>query len=139
MLKNLYTAAFYEKSCFLVKILVFVTAFLMHLSGYMIAIIGVDRYCRIKYYVKFKNLWSAKIVLIFICSGSLLAFFQVVMITVGLVLELDRFVVPVYFTMDLVVVGVTIILQVKLFEHQEMCIICQQLLLQKESIRKSQN
>ena len=111
--QNLYTAAFYEKSCFLVKILVFVTAFLTHLSGYMITIIGVDRYLRIKYYAKFKTIWSAKIVLIFICSGSLLAFFQAVMVTVGLALELDRFVVPVYFTMDLVVVGVTIILQVK--------------------------
>ena len=55
MLKNLYTAAFYEKSCFLVKILVLVTACLMHLSGYMIAIIEVDRYLRIKYYAKFKN------------------------------------------------------------------------------------
>ena len=111
--QNLYKAAFYEKSCLVVKILLFLTAFLMHLSGYMIAKIGVDRYLRIKYYAKFKTIWSAKIVLIFICSGSFLAFFQAVMIIVGLVLELDRFVVPVYVTMDVVVVGMIIILQVK--------------------------
>ena len=111
--QNLFTAAGYEKSCLLVKIHIFVFAFLMHLSGYMIAIIGVDRYLRIKYYAKFKVIWSAKIVLIFICFGSFLALFQAVMITVGLILELDRFVVPVYVTMDVVIIGIIIILQVK--------------------------
>ena len=111
--QNLFTALSYEKNCLLMEIVLFVNAFLMHLSGYMIAIIGVDHYLRIKYYVKFRTIWSTKIVLIFIFSGSFLAFFQAVMITVGLVLELDRFVVPIYVTMDVAVLGMIIILQVK--------------------------
>ena len=111
--QSLFTAASYEKNCLLVKILIFVTAFLTHLSGYMIAIIGVDRYLRIKYYAKFKTMWPTKIVSILLCSGSFLAFFQAVMITVGLVLELERFVVPVYVAMDVAVLGMIIILQIK--------------------------
>ena len=85
----------------------------MHLSGSVIATIGGDRYHRIKCYVKFKTISSTKILLIFICSESFLAFFQAIMITAGLELELDRFVVSVYFTMDIVVVVMVIILQVK--------------------------
>ena len=106
--QSLFTAASYEKNCLLVKILI-----LSGLSGYMIAIIGVDRYLRIKYYAKFKTIWSTKIVSILICSGSFLAFFQAVMKTVGLVLELERFVVPVYVAMDVAVLGMIIILQIK--------------------------
>ena len=111
--QTLFTAVSYEKNCLLLKILVFVTAFLAHLSGYMVAIIGVDHYLRIKYYVKFKTIGSTKTVLILICSGSFLALFQVVMITVGLVLELNRCVLPVYITMEVTILGMTIILQVK--------------------------
>ena len=111
--QTLFTAVSYEKNCLLVKTLVFVTAFLTHLSGYMIVIIEVNRYLRIKYYVKFKTIESTKTVLILICSGSFLALFQAVMITAGLVLELNRFVLPVYVTMDVAVLGMTIILQVK--------------------------
>ena len=111
--QTLFTAVSYEKNCLLVKILAFVTAFLTHLSGYMIAIIGFDRYLRNKYYVKFKTIGSTKTVLILICSGSFLALFQVVMITPGLVLELNRFVLPVYVTMDVTILCMTTILQVK--------------------------
>ena len=111
--QNLFTASTNEKNCLLEELVEFVTTFFMHLSGYVIAIIGVDRYHRIKYYVKFKTISSTKILLIFICSGSFLAFFQAIMITAGLELELDRFVVSVYFTMDIVVVVMVIILQVK--------------------------
>ena len=111
--QNLFTASTYEKDCLLEDLVEFVTIFFMHLSGYMIAIIGVDHYHRIKYYVKFKTILSTKILLIFICSGSFLAFFQAIMITAGLELELDRFVVSVYFTMDIVVVVMVTILQVK--------------------------
>ena len=93
--QNLFAVTTYEKNCLIEGIAVFVIVFLLYLSEYMTAIIGVDRYLRIKYYVKFKTIWSTKIVLIFICSRSFLAFFQAVMITVGLVLELDRFAVSV--------------------------------------------
>ena len=111
--QNLFIASNYQKNCLLEELVEFVTIFFMHLSVYMIAIIGVDRYHRIKYYVKFKTIWSTKILLVFICSGPFLAFFQAIMITAGLELELDRFVVSVYFTMDIVAVVMVIILQVK--------------------------
>ena len=63
--------------------------------------------------LKTAAIWSTKVVLIFICSGCFLAFLQAVIVTVGLALELDRFVVPIYVVMDVFIVGMVIIPQVK--------------------------
>ena len=50
----LYTLELYFSSCSINTAGVFALVFLAHLSGHRIAIIGIDRYIRIKYYSKFK-------------------------------------------------------------------------------------
>ena len=50
----LFTIESYNANCFVVTACLFVSVFLTHVSAYTIAIIGIDRYIRIKYFVNFK-------------------------------------------------------------------------------------
>ena len=50
----------------------FITIFLFDLPMYKIAIIGIDRYLRIKHYANFKVLWTNKIVFTLLSTGSFL-------------------------------------------------------------------
>lgn len=59
--QNLLTALLYVINCSLLLAQIFFSVFLTHLSMYTIAIIGVDRYVRIKYYVNFKTMWTKKV------------------------------------------------------------------------------
>ena len=75
--QNLFVATFYEKKCFLQRLFRILSTFLVHLSCYTIALMGIDRYIRIRYYVKFKSMWITKVVTIAICmSFSLLCLKQ---------------------------------------------------------------
>ena len=72
LVQNLFMASFYERNCLLQKVLRFFSLFLAHFSCYIIAILGIDRYIRIKYFTKFKTIWAKKVVLTLIC----IAFFH---------------------------------------------------------------
>ena len=61
--QNLFMASFYERNCLLQKILRFFSLFLTHFSCYIITILGIDRYIRIKYFTKFKTIWTKKVVI----------------------------------------------------------------------------
>lgn len=112
-IENLLTAFFYETKCSVTVSFLFLSVFFMHLSRYTIAAIGVDRYLRIKYYVKFKSIWTTKVALTQICTGYILAFFQAAMITGGLVLKRQQYVTPVYVAMDGIVIGTIVFLQIQ--------------------------
>ena len=112
-IENLLTAFFYETKCSVTVSFLFLSVFFMHLSGYTIAAIGADRYLRIKYYVKFKSIWTTKVALTLICTGYILAFFQAAMITGGLVLKRQQYVTPVYVAMDGIVIGTIVFLQIQ--------------------------
>ena len=51
--QNLLTARVYETSRSVSEVSKFLSVFLSHLSNYIITIIGVDRYFRIKHYANF--------------------------------------------------------------------------------------
>ena len=59
----LFTIEFYNANCLVATTCLFVSAFLTHVSGYTIAIIGIDCYIRIKYFVNFKSIWTTRVVL----------------------------------------------------------------------------
>ena len=64
-------------NCLVATACLFVTVFLTHVLGYTIAIIGIDRYFRIKYFVNFKVIWTTRVVLTLSCVGYLFALIQV--------------------------------------------------------------
>ena len=77
--QNLFTPLLYEENCLVSSISQFLSVFFTHLSGYSIAIIGIDRYVRIKFYANFKAIWSRKVVSTSISVAFFLALFQAVM------------------------------------------------------------
>ena len=87
--------------------------FLTHLSGYTIAIIGIDRYIRIKYYSKFKAIWTTRVVLVLFYIECLLALFQALMMTIDLSLKKEQVIAPVYSSVDSIVLATMILLQLQ--------------------------
>ena len=89
-----------------------VSTFLAHLSSYTIAIIGIDRYVRIKYYINFRTIWTTKVVRSIICVGCLLALFQAITLRVALTFQKAVAIMPVNVVMDGFIVGIIILLQI---------------------------
>ena len=50
---------------------------------YSIAIIGIDRYIRMKHYESFKAFWIARVVSTLICIQVCLAFFQAAIVALS--------------------------------------------------------
>ena len=110
---NLLMTFFYETKWSVTVSFLFLSVFFMHLSGYAIAIIGIYLYLRIKYYVKFKSIWTTKIVLTLICAGYILAFVQAAIIIGGLVLKQEQYITPVCVATDGIVRGTIVFLQIQ--------------------------
>lgn len=81
--QTLLKTMFYLQSCLVVHVFIFVSAFALHLSVYIVAIIGVDRYLRIKHYARFKTIWTTKVVISLILISAILALFQAAMTIIG--------------------------------------------------------
>ena len=115
--QNICTIHFYEKNCFVKLASISISTFLSHLSAYVIAILGIDRYLRIKYFTNFKTLWKTKVVFILICFASLLAAFQAVIITTSWLLQIEQITMLIYVAMDATIVGSTIFLQIRTIQR----------------------
>ena len=115
--QNICTIHFYEKNCFVKLASISISTFLSHLSAYVIAILGIDRYLRIKYFTNFKTLWKTKVVFILICFLSLLAAFQAVIITISWLLQIEQITMLIYVAMDATIVGTTIFLQIRTIQR----------------------
>lgn len=111
--QNLFTATFYIMHCSLKVVSLFSSAFLMHLLMYVVAVIGIDRYVRIKHYANFKRIWTKKIVLTLIFIGSSLALFQAVMVTMGFISGKSRIFTLVFIAMDCMIIGIILRLQIQ--------------------------
>ena len=110
--QNSHTPIWHEKNCLLMDIHVFIAVFLVHLSMYTIAIMGIDRYLRIKHYANFKAIWTERVVLVFISAEIFLAFLQAIMTLIGLLTEKEHNVVPVYYTIDGSIISGIVFLQI---------------------------
>ena len=111
--QNLLTARVYETSRSVSEVSKFLSVFLSHLSNYIIAIIGVDRYFRIKHYANFKTWWTTKAVLKLMCTAFCLALFKGFLITTGLFLGEKFVVLSIYMTLDGIIICTIIVLQIK--------------------------
>ena len=99
--QNLSTATFYIIQCSLHVASLISKAFLLHLSMYVVAVISIDRYVRIKYYANFKRIWTT------------LALFQALIVTVAFILRKPRIGKLVYAAMDCMIIGVIFWLQIQ--------------------------
>ena len=111
--QNLFTATLYIMHCLLKVVSLISTAFLMHLSMYVVAVIGIDRYVRIKYYTNFKRIWTTKIVFTLIFIGFSLALFQAVVVTMAFILRKPRIGTLTYIAMDCMIIGIILWLQIQ--------------------------
>ena len=111
--QNLFTATLYIMHCLLKVVSLISTAFLMHLSMYVVAVIGIDRYVRIKYYTNFKRIWTTKIVFTLIFIGFSLALFQAVVVTMAFMLRKPRIGTLTYIAMDCMIIGIILWLQIQ--------------------------
>ena len=111
--QNLFTPLLYEENCLVSSISQFLSVFFTHLSGYSIAIIGIDRYVRIKFYANFKAIWSRKVVSTSISVAFFLALFQAVMTEIGLLLKQEQLVTLIFIAVDSVIIIMLIFLQIQ--------------------------
>ena len=111
--QNLFTPLLYEENCLVSSISQFLSVFFTHLSGYSIAIIGIDRYVRIKFYANFKAIWSIKVVSTSISVAFFLALFQAVMTEIGLLLKQEQLVTLIFIAVDSVIIIMLIFLQIQ--------------------------
>ena len=87
-------------------------------SGCTIAMIGVDRYLRIKHYVKFKIMWTKQVVSKLMFLSFLISLFQAVMIITGVLITITRIIVSIYIALDTVNVGIIVYPQIKTIRNQ---------------------
>ena len=111
--QNLFVALFFQKDCSLQTAFRSLSVFLMHLSGYTIGIIGIDRYVRIKHYASFKALWTKRAVLSLICAVLLLALFQVLLVEIALKFRKEKIFLPINMAIDSILIRIVVFLQVK--------------------------
>ena len=87
----------------------------MHVSGYTIGIVGIDRYVKIKHYANFKALWIKKVVLSLLCAALFLALFQALLIEIALKFRKEKFALLINVAIDSILTGIAVFLQVTLF------------------------
>ena len=113
LVQNLFTAVIYKRNCLFEAVYRFASIFVAHVSFYAVAIIGIDRYIRIKYFANFKTIWTRKVVLTLMCIGVLLAFLLAVTAELCLILLTLQMAFTVYVAVDGTFVVVLIFLQIK--------------------------
>ena len=79
---------------------------------YTIALIGIDRYLRIKHYVNFKALWATRAVSGFVFLDIFLSLLQAILKLVGLLSAKQNIVTPSYFGIDSVMISGIAFLQI---------------------------
>ena len=112
IVQNLNAGIFYKRNCILIYTHAFVAVFILHLSMYTIAIIGIDRYIRIKHFVNFKTLWTTSVVLTLVFIEVFLFLLQAMMVLAGFLSGMERITIPVYFATDDVIISGIIYLQI---------------------------
>lgn len=113
--QNVFLFAFYEKDCAIQRPFRILSKFFAHLTGYVVALLGIDRYIRIKYYANFKSVWKSEVVITLLFIESLLAIFQTVMLEVGLTYSRGQIAIIVYCVTDGFTISMIIFLQIQTF------------------------
>ena len=111
--QNLFTATFYIMQCLLHMTSLISSTFLVHLSIYVVAVFGIDRYVRIKHYANFKRTWTTKIAFALLFIGFSLALFQAVMVTMVFILRKPHIGIVVYIAMNCMIISIIFWLQIQ--------------------------
>ena len=106
------TTTFYTRDCIVMGSYQFITVLFVHVSMYTIAIIGIDRYLRIKYFASFKALWTTRVVLTLISLAIFLALLQAIMTTIGILLGREDITLSIYSLMNGAIFGSVVFLQI---------------------------
>lgn len=102
--QNFYIAVIYGTNCLAGLIARVFSVFLINLSSYTIAIMGVDRFIRIKYYASF--------ILTLVSIACLAALVNAVGLTIGFLLKLDQIFTRVNFFIGAIILSTVTFLQV---------------------------
>ena len=102
--QNFYIAVIYGTNCLAELIARAFSVFLINLSSYTIAIMGVDRFIRIKYYASF--------ILTLVSIACLAALVNAVGLTIGFLLKLDQIFTRVNFFISAIILSTVTFLQV---------------------------
>ena len=81
--------------------------------GYTIAIIGIDRYIRIKCFVNFKAIWTTWVVLTLSSIGCIFVLIQALVMTTGLLLRKEEVSKRIYIAIDSTIIALVILLQLQ--------------------------
>lgn len=110
--QSLFMALFYDRNCLLEKVLRFFSIFLIHFSGSIITILGIDRYIRIKYFSKFKTIWTNKVITILICLAFLHGLYLAVVAIINSVMN-SKVVFYLYIVLESTIAATLVFLQIK--------------------------
>ena len=111
--QNLLPVVLYKINCIVNAVSTFLAVLFTHVSGYTIALIGIDRYLRIKYYTRFKTIWRKKVVLTLIFVMFVLSLFIAVMVEISLILGLEQYILPIYVSVDGIIIIMIVFFQIK--------------------------
>lgn len=110
--QNFYIAVIYGTHCLAELIARVFSVFLINLSSYTIAIMGVDRFIRIKYYASFKVILTTRFILTLVSIACLAALVNAVGLTIGFLLKLDQIFTRVNFFIGAIILSTVTFLQV---------------------------
>ena len=102
--QNLFFAVLYSPSCLINSVTRSVSTFSTQLSGYTIAILGVDRFIRIKYYLKVNSILTSRFISALLSIACVLALVSAVGIPMDLLL-----IKPFFFSRVNLILGAAII------------------------------
>ena len=110
--QNIFFAVFYGTSCFIKMSFRIATIFLRHWSGYIIAVLGIDRFIRINYYAAFKTRFTTTFILASMAIACSAALISAVGIAVGLHVRKERVFTTISFVFGVMVIIIVTLLQV---------------------------
>ena len=85
--QTLFITEVYGANCVINLTYQLVSRFLPRLSGYIVGVIGIDRYIRIRYKMNFKSILTTKLLIFLMVLIFLIALTQVILITLGMLLH----------------------------------------------------
>ena len=98
--QNLYTTLLFENIWIAGVLFISISIFFLHMSVYTIAVLGIDRYLRIKHPVKFKEFWTTKTIFTLMIIVTFASLFQAVPPIIGFLLEIKYIFSPIFYSVD---------------------------------------
>ena len=105
--QSLLAMILHEKSCS-----TFLSVFFYHFGSYIVALLGVDRYIRVKHYSNFRNILTTKVATILIIAIFFLASLHASMITLSSKLQEYKISLSLYIAVDGIIVVLVAFLQI---------------------------